>query len=91
MDQLLKTKLHPDNVKGKDKDITGDDNNNNIARELLVKHGQRPIIKLKDFAIFVIPDITIKTNTMNQMNIKKMLNRKNLLIKGGEIKLIRWD
>ena len=32
VDQHLKTKLHLDNVKEKDKDITGDDNNN-IARE----------------------------------------------------------
>ena len=32
MDQHLKTKMHLDNVKGKYKDITGDDNNN-IARE----------------------------------------------------------
>ena len=75
MNQHLKTKLHLDNVKGKYKDKTGDDNDN-IARMLMMEHGQRPILKLKDIVIYVNPDITIKMNTMNQMNIKKMLYRK---------------
>ena len=41
-----------------------------------------------DIAINVIKDITIKINTMNQMNIRKMLIRKNLLMGSGEIRLM---
>ena len=78
VDQHLKTKKHLDNVTGKSKD--------NISKDITVIAVK--LIQLKDIAIYVIIGITIKMNTMNQMNIRKMLIRKNLLMVSGEIKLM---
>ena len=84
VDQHLKTKMHLDNVYGKDKDIDKDkteDNGETWSETHNITEGYCNICNL---------DITIKTNTMNQMNIKKMLIRKNLLMGSGEIKLMSW-
>ena len=42
---------------------------------------------LQVIVIYVTLDMTIKRNTLNQNNIMKILKRKNLLMKSGEIKL----
>ena len=67
--------MHLDNFKGKDKDIAREQTDN----------------KTEGFVIYVTLDITTKMNTMNQMNIKKMLTRRNFWIRSGEIKLMSWD
>ena len=78
VDQHLKTKLHLDNVKGKDKDITGDDNNNNnIAREDNGETWSETHKKTEGYCNLCNTRYNKKMNTMNQMNIKKMLGRKN--------------
>ena len=39
-------------------------------------------------AVYETQVIPIKTHTTNQMDIKKMINRENLLMVSGEIKLM---
>ena len=89
MDRHLKTKMHQDNVTRKDTDITGDDNNN-IAREGNGETWSETHNKTERYCNISNTRYK-KMNTMNQMNIKKMIKRKNLLIRSGEIKLMSWD
>ena len=61
VDQQLKTKMHLDNVEGKDKDK---DKDNNRTEDSTISKDSRYI------------DITKKINITKQINIKKMLDRK---------------
>ena len=54
------------------------------------KNGQRPKQQDQVIVIYVAVDMTIKRNATNQINIKKMIKRKNLMMKSGEIKLMSW-
>ena len=82
VDQHLKTKLHLDNVRGKDKEITADDNNKIARKDNNKTEGNCNICKTR-------------YNNKNEHNEpdehKKKLNRKNFLIRSGEIKLMSWD
>ena len=76
VDQHLKTKMHLDNVTGKSKDNISKDQPSSFTD---ITEGYCNICNI---------DITIKMNTKNQKNIKKIIIRKNLLIRSGEIKLV---
>ena len=83
--QHLKRKMHLDNVNprsgftdGKYKDIDKD-----IGETWSEAHNIT-----EGYCNICFTRYNNKKNTVDQMNIKKMLNRKNLMIRSGEIKLV---
>ena len=82
VDQHLKRKMHLDNVNCKDKDIDKDNKTEDNGETWSEIH---------NITEGYCNKCNTRYNTKNQTNIKKLLNRKNLLIRSGEIQLMSWD
>ena len=88
VNQHLKTKMHLDNVEGKD--VRSSFTDKDIDKDNIIKDLPSSFTAKITEAYCNICNTTYnkKMNTVDQMNIKKLLKRKNLLIRSGEMKLV---